>query len=79
MSDPISQLLPHLMEIKGQMGAALAKLEDLSERIPDHEQRINSLEHDRTAVKARAGFAGAVAGMGATVIAWVVNHLVKSP
>lgn len=79
MSDPMSQLLPHLMEIKGQVGAITAKLEDLSDRLPSHESRITSLEHDRVAVKAKAGFAGALAGIVATIAAWVINHLVKSP
>lgn len=66
----MSDLLPHIMEMKESIARMETKLEDLPER-------VTKLEHAHTDLKARASTAGVISGAFFSLIAWVAGHLWK--
>ena len=67
--------MPHLLEIKSQLGSIEAQLVHINSQLPDHGERISSLEHVNTARTAKASFAGALAGGAVGFITFLIGLL----
>jgi hypothetical protein len=69
--------MPHLLEIKGQLGSIQAQLQAVTAEIPSHSNRITSLEHDRITRDTRSGMIGAATAGLVSAIGYAL-HWIKT-